>query len=70
MYNLGKPVALASAPSDLIVPIILPFWDSFPYFEAAANRQGTTEAAANAQSDNLLSLVFKNVFTYVLHIKF
>ena len=43
------PVARASAPSALIVPIIRPFWLTLPYDAAADDRQGTTDAAAKAK---------------------
>lgn len=38
------PTALASAPSDLSVPITAPFWSALPYADVMAVKQGITMA--------------------------
>lgn len=53
--NTG-PKALARAPSDLNIPIIVPFWSSPPYMEITVVRHGTT--VADAGSLQKKSLIF------------
>ena len=43
--NTG-PRALARAPSDLNIPIIVPFWSFPPYSEIIVVKHGTTVAEA------------------------